>query len=317
MMSKENEIEPTSWEVASTRKMMSFSLGHLISASISNGVAIILFYFYEVEVGLHVALLGLAFIIFAVWNMINDPLLGYLTDRPFRWSKKWGMRFPWIMISVIPMLICWLLLFMPPEVDPANPWPVFWYLVIMTCLLDLFFSLYMTHLNAAYTVHFRSDYERRKASSIIYIVPGILGVFQGLIFPILYVYGDRSTALLAVFIIVLIDLIWLIFFIPGIRESDEMKERFLRGFENTERESYWRTMKIAFHRKNFVISLIVFFLWATAWLLYLASGIYFVKDILRMPLSVAVYTRIAAFLGFVGFMPFWIWVAKKIGHVKQ
>jgi len=47
------------------------------------------FFFYEVEIGLSVWYVGLALIIFAIWNAINDPLAGNLTDRPFRFTKKW------------------------------------------------------------------------------------------------------------------------------------------------------------------------------------------------------------------------------------
>jgi len=315
-MNAENESEEIGWDVASTKKMMSYSLGFLISARIGGGVSRILFYFYEVEAGLPVAMLGLAFIIFALWNMLNDPFIGYLTDKSFKWSEKWGFRFPWIIFSVGPMLICYLFLYLPPERDPSNPWPLFWYFLIMTCLLDFFFSIYTTHLSAGYTVHFRSDYERRRASAINFIVPGILGFFQGLIFPLVYVYGDKNSVFLAVLITTIINIVWVILLIPGIRESEELKKRFIRGYEEAKRESYWKTMNFAFRRKNFLISLLVFLLWATAWGLYLASGIYFVKDILRMPLSVAVYIGIAAFIGFVGFIPFWTNVAKRLGHVK-
>jgi len=156
-MSKESEIDFSEWEQASPKKMMSYSLGFLISTHLGGFLTAFVFYYYEVEVGLPVLLLGLAFIIFTLWNMVNDPLIGYLTDRPFRWTKKWGMRFPWILIGGIPMLICWFLLFTSPDADLDNPWPVFWYFIIVSCLMDTFYSLYTTHLNAGYTTHFRSD----------------------------------------------------------------------------------------------------------------------------------------------------------------
>ncbi len=248
--------------------------------------------------------------------MVNDPLVGYLTDKPFRWTKKYGMRYPWIVIGVIPTLIFWFLLFTSPEADPKNPWPVFWYLVIMTCLMDTFYSLYTTHLNASYTTHFRTDAERRKASVINSIIPSLLGLGLNLIIPLLYVYGDRGTVIFAELIIVLILSVFAIILLTGIRESEELKERFLRGFENTERESFLKTMKLAFRQKNFVVLVIVNMMFITAYTLHLASHIYFAKDVLRMPLSIAVYVYTASAVGFISFIPFWAWVAKKIGHVK-
>jgi len=77
-MSEEMEIDLSEWKLVSTKKMLSYSLGYVISGSFGTGI---LFYYFEVEIGLPVALLGIAFIIFAIWNMVNDPLAGYLTDR--------------------------------------------------------------------------------------------------------------------------------------------------------------------------------------------------------------------------------------------
>ena len=315
-LSEESERDLSEWEQVPTKKMLSYSLGVTITNTLGGAFAIFVFYYYEVEVGLPVVYLGIAFLIFAVWNMVNDPLLGYLTDKPFRWTKKYGMRFPWIIIGVIPTLVFWILLFISPDADPGNPWPVFLYFIVITCLFDLFYSLYTTHLNASYTVHFRTDAERRKASAINSILPLGLSTLLNLTVPVLYVYGDRSTVIFAELIILSILSVFVILLIPSIRESEELKERFLRGYEKIGREPFFRTMKIAFQQKNFVVLLIVVMLFSTAWTLHLASHIYFAKDVLRMPLSIAVYVYTASFLGFALFIPFWANIAKKHGHIK-
>ncbi len=315
-MSIQTDMEHDEWKAASTKKMISYSLGYSISGGISTNISQILFYFYEVEVGLPVALVGISFIIFAIWNAINDPLVGFFTDKPFRWTKKWGMRFPWIMIGVIPTIIFWMLLYLPSDINPDDPMPVFWYLVIMSCALDGFFSLFATHHAAGYTVHFPTDFERRKSGALNSAIPQMIGLISSFVFPLLYVYGQKNTAVLAIFIIFLVRVVCLIFLIPGIRESDEIKKRFLRGYEEADELSFWKTMGLAFRKKNFLATLILFLLTATGWGLYLASNVYFVKDVLRLPLSVAVYTLLGSFLGFVGSIPIWVKVAKKIGHVK-
>jgi GPH family glycoside/pentoside/hexuronide:cation symporter len=315
-MGEESDIDLSEWEQVPTKRMISYALGISISSWMSAALAIFVFYYYEVEVGLPVVYLGFAFIIFALWNMVNDPLLGYLTDRPFRWTKRYGMRLPWIIIGGVPSILFWFLLFLSPDADPSNPWPVFFYLVIITCLFDLFYSLYSTHLNASYTVHFRTDAERRKASAISAILPQFVVLLLNLIVPIMYVYGDRNTVILAELIIISILSVLLIFLILGLRESEELKERFLRGFEEMGRQSFFKTMKLAFRQKNFIALVLSVMLFSTAWTLHLASHIYYTKDILRMPLSITVYVYTAMFLGFALFIPFWMNVAKKYGHVK-
>ncbi len=317
-MREDKVIDLSEWEQASTRKMIHYSFGFLLVYFMGGQFNSYVFYYYEVEIGLPVALLGLAFVIFAIWNMINDPLIGYLTDKPFRWTKKWGWRFPWIVIATIPYLLCWFLLFAVPEnlVRQADPWPIFWYFVIISCLFDTFFSLYSTHLNAGYTNHFRTDAERRKSSAINLTVPRLLAVTMGFAVPVFYVYGDRSSMILAQTLIIFMLIICVLILIPGIRESEDLKERFLRGFESTERASYFKTMKTAFKQKNFVTALFVFMILILGSTLSTASGIYFMKDVLRLPLYYAIFTGLAMFIGFMLFIPFWVNIVKRIGHAK-
>ncbi len=312
-MSEEMEIDLSEWELVSTKKMFSYSLGYVISGSFGTGI---LFYYFEVEIGLPVALLGIAFIIFAIWNMVNDPLAGYLTDRPFRWTRKWGWRFPWIVIGIIPAIIFRYLIWLSPDADPSNPWPVFWYFIIITCLLDTFYSIFTIHLNAGYTNHFRSDAERKRSSAINNIIGGFLGLFWGFIGPLIIVYGKKETFILSALISLFIRFVLVIFLIPGIHESDELKERFLRGYEiseNKEIVSYWKTMKKAFKRKNFTSTFFVYLMLSLSVTLYLASGIYFMKDVLRLPLSYSIFTALAMFLGFILFIPFWVNRMNKYG----
>jgi GPH family glycoside/pentoside/hexuronide:cation symporter len=189
-------------------------------------------------------------------------------------------------------------------------------MLIITCLYDTFVSLYGTHQSAGYAVYFRSDYERRKASVFSNMIPYTGSVFIGLIPTLMIVYGDRSTIILAIFITLLILSIGVILHIPGIRESEDMIALFLKGHETKERESFWKLMRIAFQHKNFVIGTITYTLYITSYTLWLASGIYWVKDVLQLPYRNAVYIQLASLVGFVGFIPFWAWVAKKIGHVR-
>ncbi|MHA1255996.1 MAG: MFS transporter [Promethearchaeota archaeon] len=317
-MNEEEVTDISEWEQASTKKMIHYSFGFPLVFFMAGQFNAYVFYYYEVEIGLPVAMLGLAFIIFAVWNMINDPIIGYLTDRPFRWTKKWGWRFPWIVIATIPYLLCWFLLFAVPDnlVKNANPWLIFWYFVIFTCLYDTAYSLYSTHLNAGFTNHFRTDAERRKSSAINLTVPRLLALTMGFTVPFFYVYGDRESMILAQFLIVLMLIICVLLLLPGIRESEELKERFLRGYESIERTSYVKTMKSAFKQRNFVASLSVFTLLILGSTLSTASRIYFMKDVLRLPLYYAIFTGLAMFIGFMLFIPFWVNIVKRIGHAK-
>ena len=312
-----SDIDMSKRKQASTGKMLSYSFGNLTGFFLGTVYTLYIFYFYEVEIGLSAGLVALSLIIFAMWNMINDPLLGYLTDRPFKWTRRWGMRFPWILIAVFPALICFLLVFTPPNINAkTNPLPIFLYMIFILCLFDTCYSIFSTNFYGSFAKQFPSDKERRKAAIFNTIIPHIGFVFIGFIPPLIIVYGDKNSFFLAMLIVAIILSVCVIISIHGISESEDLKETFLRGYDNVGRTSFWKTMKIAFRHKNYVIAIITATLYSAAWNLYIASGIYFMKDILRLPLSFILLINLAQFLGFCGFIPFWAWVAKKIGHVK-
>lgn len=317
-MSEETEIDLSEWEQASTKKMLSYSFGFLLVYFMASQFNTYVFYYYEVEIGLPVVMLGFAFIIFAVWNMINDPLLGYLTDRPFKWSQRWGYRAPWMVIGAVPYLICWWFLFAAPEalIKLSDPWPIFWYFVIIACLFDTFYSLFSIHLSAGYVIHFRTDAERRRASAINATIPLILALFISFIVPLFYIYGNRDSMILAQSVIVLLLAICVIILMPSIRESEDLKECFLRGYESTEKDSFFKSMKSAFKRKNFRSTMLIVLLATLGSTLYYASGVYFMKDILELPLTYAIYTSLAGFIALIIFIPFWSNVSRKYGHGK-
>jgi GPH family glycoside/pentoside/hexuronide:cation symporter len=152
------------WEIASTGKMISYAFGYIIiNFLLGTGFSLVI-YFYEVEVGIAVVLLSLAYVIFAIWNMVNDPILGFLTDRPFKWTKKWGLRAPWVVFSAFPILIFYFLIWTPPE--SVSDMFIFLYFIIITCVFDTFFSIYNDHVYGGFTNQFPSEYERRRAFAI-------------------------------------------------------------------------------------------------------------------------------------------------------
>lgn len=318
-MNEVSEFDESEWEQVSFRKMVHFSFGYVLVYFMGGFFSRWVFYYYQVELGLPVVLLGIAMVIFIIWNAINDPLIGYLTDRPFKWSNKYGFRAPWMMIGVIPYLIFWWLLFAVPDsiVENTDPWPLFWWFLIMSCLFDTFYSLFSTHINAGFTTYFTSDAERRRSAAINTMVPVILQLFMGFTVPLIYIYGDRQSMVLAQTIIVLFLIVCVLILIPGIRETEIVKQRFFKGFEERGRDPYLKTMKKVVKQRNYFTTVVIFTLLSLGTALNLAAGIYMMKDVFRLPLyPAAIYTGLAGFIGFVAFIPFWSNVSRRYGHAK-
>ena len=95
--------------------------------------------------------------------MVNDPLLGYLTDKPLKWTRKWGRRFPWIAIGIIPQSLSLIMIFSAPDIDAStNPLPIMLWLLLSLFLFDLFITLVDIHVSILRADKFRTEAERRK-----------------------------------------------------------------------------------------------------------------------------------------------------------
>ncbi len=277
---------------------------------------LVVFYFYEVEVGLDVVLVAVAFVIFAIWNMINDPLLGYLTEKP-RSQKlimKYGFRTPLIIISDIFLIIIFFLIFLPPEGGQVI---IFFYMVIMVCLMDTCYTIYNSHMAAGAINMFTSDNDRRKVGAFAIILSTLgLVVVSAIIVPNFIVYGDRQSFVLAAGMTAIVMIINILVYSYGIIEPKNVKEYYITGrdIEKGEQISMKEVLKTAMKNKNFIVYITTFLFFAIAYNLFYVSQVYFYKDVLKIDFGYFMYSMIAFFIGFLIGMPLWLNIAKKYGH---
>jgi len=76
-------------------------------------MSLFMFFFYHTKIGLDPFLILVVTIINTLWAGLNDPLIGWLTDRNLKWTRKWGRRFPWIAIGIIPQSLSLIMIFAP------------------------------------------------------------------------------------------------------------------------------------------------------------------------------------------------------------
>ncbi|NIA24234.1 MAG: MFS transporter [Gammaproteobacteria bacterium] len=79
-----------------------------------------------------------AWVLYTLWNMVNDPIAGQLSDRT---STRWGRRIPWIMGLAIPLGISFALIWTPPAgLGLGLGGGLWWYFLIAICVFDAMFS---------------------------------------------------------------------------------------------------------------------------------------------------------------------------------
>jgi GPH family glycoside/pentoside/hexuronide:cation symporter len=326
MSSLDNDSELCEEEIPeilhSNWNLYSYGLGEFIMQIFSIAFGAYVFYFYEAEIGLNSWIVALGFIIYAIWNAINDPLAGFICDRPFFFTKKWGRRFPWIISSIFPSILFYVLIFTPPNVDPKEgQWIIFSWLVFATCLFDTTFSFVFVNSNALFADKFRNEDERRKASGINMTL-GYIGLAIGSIVPPLIInYGVKQSFINQAWALVLVALISAFFMIPGMREDQITIDRYLRRCDELkakkEKVSFIGTFFSAFKQKNFTVFVILFLGYNVLRTCLLASLQYGIRYILKMPSAVASLIMAGFLLGSLVSIPIWvIWARKKKDNRK-
>ena len=319
----EKDLKPSKVEDKNTKKMIMFSLGYFFNAFMIVAFNTYVWHYYEVELGLRdiTALwyiyLAIANVIFTIWSMVTNPLIGYLTNKPMKWTRKRGFHTPWIIIGGVPTIILFFLLFTPPIVmGIESVLPILIYYLVISCLYDTAYSLFQIHSFAAFPAHFRGDLTRRKAGAITQVFTFSANFFAIMIWSQIIMPGDKTSFTIAAFVSTICLAVSLVIFIPGSKESDEIKERFIIGYEATEKMSFLSTLKMAIKQKNFMLVLIAYLSFMIALGITSMNAVSFVDDVLQEEQHIRTIGSLFMLCSSFLTMPLWIRVAKKIGHSR-
>jgi len=127
-----------------TLKHISYSMGNF-----ANTIAYQVFgnriQFYYVDIlGLNAATAGILWTIYGLWNAVNDPLMGQLSDRT---RTKMGRRVPYVMFGAIPLGLSFFFLWAPVQ-KPA--WVLAAYFLMILFIFDTLYSLTIIAYNALF-----------------------------------------------------------------------------------------------------------------------------------------------------------------------
>jgi GPH family glycoside/pentoside/hexuronide:cation symporter len=133
--------------------------------------------FYQDYLGLHAQWIGLASIIYAVWNALNDPLFGYLTDST---RSKRGRRIPYMRFTAPFLAFTFVLVWFAPR--GAGEQALFWWMLITMLLYDTAYTIIGLVYSALLPEVSESDAERNglQISSSLF---GLVGTLFGFLIP--------------------------------------------------------------------------------------------------------------------------------------
>jgi len=246
---------------------LAFACGEVGDNVALNTFTFLIFTFYFTVVRIPTPMMTLGFILWALWNAFNDPLIGYLSDRT---KSKWGRRIPWMIGATIPLGILMILLFTPPTTYLVSQ-SVFIYFLIILILFDIAYTSFNLNYNALFSEMF-VDMRARSATGRIRIIFVLLATMFALVFPT-FVIEDitnqtsnpiTSTQYLITGIVAAI-IIFVFYFIIlkwGVRDPKHISKDAETAM------SFTKTIKFTFKHKSFL------------WFLFPALGTWLVINIL-------------------------------------
>ena len=186
-----------------------WSLASFGGAIISGIYAALLLYFYQVYLGLGAFWIAIAAGIYAIWNAINDPLFGYISDS--KSSKKLGRRIPYMRYTApllgIGFILVW---FVPLTLDNFS---IFLWMLITMLIYDTAYTIIFLVYSALLPELTESDMERgefQKYAGLFYL----LGVIIGFVVPELLRPKAGQVSLLPLYIgVIAVGVIGTIFII--------------------------------------------------------------------------------------------------------
>ncbi len=321
MKTSNNDVNQAQPEEPSLIKMMMFSTGYFLNTFLMIAFNNYVWTFYEGELGLIsiVSLwpiyMAIANTIYTIWSMLINPVVGYLTDKPFKWTKKRGFHTPWIIIGGIPTIVLFFFLFTPPQVSGIESvLPILIYYIIIVLVYDMSYSLLQTHSFGAFAAHFRGDATRRKGGILTQIFTFIANFLAITIWSLVIDPGNPVSFTIAASISIIVLVISFVVFILGSKESKVIKERFIGGYNNSEKISFFKTMKMGIKQKNFMLAVFSYLTFVIGFGLMSMNTVNFVDDVLQEKQYIRSIGSILMLLSSFLTMPIWARLAKKIGH---
>ncbi len=272
-----------------------------IAFSLTNTILSVYFAIFLTDVvGLPARLAAVAIFIGRSWDYLNDPLIGYFSDRT---RTRWGRRRPFLLFGVWPFALSFILLWLRP------PWENQLLLMGYYALAYVLFDASFTLVNMPYTAltpELTESYDERTSLTSYRMFFSIAGSLIAFTVPILLVERfipqneGRVLGMAILFGLACILPVLLVFF--NTRERTE--------FMQLEQPAFAASLKAAFKNKPFLFGAGIFLLTWVAVDILQTTLLFFLKYVLqREAQSDLIMATI--FITALVMLPLWEWAARR------
>ena len=260
--------------------------------------------------GLPAGLAGSVLMVGKIWDAINDPIVGVLSDRTVH---PWGRRYPWMVFGAVPFGILFFLQWIVPS---NNQWFLFWYYVI----IGILFNTAYTAVNLPYTAltpELTSDYNERTSLNSFRFSFSISGsIFSLILAQIIFSFFPDSPYqkyLILGAVCAILSIFPLFWCFLGTRKRVWAGHSVADNQDNSDSIPIAEQIKIAFSNRPF---LLVIGIYLCSWLgVQLTASIlpYFVVNWMQMP--EATFPQVAIAVQGTALVMLFVWssISKRYG----
>lgn len=283
-----------------TYKKLFYSSGN-IAASLSASVfSTYIIFFYVDTLKMPAELIGLGMGIYGLWNAINDPLLGHISDRT---RSKWGKRIPYVLFGSVPFVIAFIFVWSPPFGMLKSITARFAYFIGIVFLFDLLYTLVVLNWTSLFPEMYKTQSERTKVSAYRQVF-GIIGNIIGVALPPM-LYSSIGWSKMGI-IFGLITLVSLGISLLGSKEDKQIVQ--------TEGLPFNKAVSATFKNKSFLTYVIAAMFLQFTFVMLQAGLPFYAKYVLKISDSFKVSLLLGTvFISAMIFVGVWSYRANKSG----
>jgi GPH family glycoside/pentoside/hexuronide:cation symporter len=207
----------TSEFATSTKARIMYSLVSLGVATISEAISgVIAFYIVDVK-NLPVTWYSTFWFFYTIYNALNNPALGYLSDRT---RSRWGRRIPYVLFGGLPYAVAFSLIFTAPFDGKKDPYALLVYFGTMIVIWEGLYTAIATGYYGLLPEMFGTYRERTDVAAKMNIFQTVALVFGAALPPMLAsILGWSGMAIL----LSVISVIAIYVGYPSLFEREELK----------------------------------------------------------------------------------------------
>jgi GPH family glycoside/pentoside/hexuronide:cation symporter len=254
---------------------------------------------YSAEYGLDLIDMGTMMLGARVFDLITDPLVGYLSDHT---KTRWGRRRPW-MVASLPFLMLGLYNVLIPS-EGADLWYLFTWLMVLWLGWTMLMIPYY-----AWGAELTTDYDERSRVTGWRAAMGSVGQLVAISFPVImttffYSIGLLEVMELTAYVALVLTPLCVGYTVWKVDEKPNQNAPAMQLFDG---------LKVMFKNGSFLWLVIAFMISSLGVAVLMPMNAFYVTAVLQAPQAMVPFLMFfGSFFGLAG-IPFWIAMSKRYG----